>query len=262
MTGPRRLPLLGHLRCVATAVSLSVLAAAAGLPAAHAEAPPLVADLTSHLVGITTAFNGTNVVLFGATDGPGDVVVVVRGPERDMVVRRKSRVLGIWVNTREVTFTGVPGFYSVASSRPIEEIASPAMRTLHQIGLDSLRVTAQDAVRPGQAATFREALIRTQKHEGLFLDTVGKINFLGDRLFRTTIALPANVPTGTYLVQFFLVRENEVVSGQTTPLVISKIGIDADLYDFADRKAALYGLVAVATAMVAGWLASLPFRSA
>jgi hypothetical protein len=58
------------------------------------------------------------------------------------------------------------------------------------------------------------------------------------------------------------VRENEVVSGQTTPLVISKIGIDADLYDFADRKAALYGLVAVATAMVAGWLASLPFRSA
>ncbi|HEY0525652.1 MAG TPA: TIGR02186 family protein [Stellaceae bacterium] len=261
MTGLRRRSLLGCLRCAAAA--LVILAAAGGLSApAHAEAPPLVADLTSHLVGITTAFNGTSVVLFGATDGPGDIVVVVRGPERDIVVRRKSRVLGIWVNTREVTFAGVPGFYSVASSRPIEEIASPAMRTLHQIGLDSLRIAAQSPANPERAAIFREALIRTQKHEKLFVDAVGKVNFLGERLFRTTIALPANVPTGTYLVQVFLVRENEVVSGQTTPLVISKIGIDADLYDFADRKAALYGLVAVATAMVAGWLASLPFRSA
>jgi len=53
-----------------------------------------------------------------------------------------------------------------------------------------------------------------------------------------------------------------VVSAQTTPLVIAKIGVDAEIADFADRRAAIYGLVAVATAMVAGWLASVPFRNA
>ena len=38
--------------------------------------------------------------------------------------------------------------------------------------------------------------------------------------------------------------------------------VDAEIVDFADRRAALYGLVAVVTAMVAGWLASVPFRNA
>src|SRR5437660_3375508 len=64
----------------------------------------LVADLTSHLIAITTGFSGASVVLFGAIDGRGDVVVVVRGPDREMTVRRKSRIAGIWVNTRAVTF--------------------------------------------------------------------------------------------------------------------------------------------------------------
>ena len=59
-----------------------------------------------------------------------------------------------------------------------------------------------------------------------------------------------------------LVRNKAVVSTQTTPLVIAKVGVDAEVADFADRRAAIYGLVAVATAMVAGWLASVPFRNA
>ena len=45
-----------------------------------APAEGLVADLTSHLIAITTGFTGASVVLFGATDGPGDVIVAVRGP--------------------------------------------------------------------------------------------------------------------------------------------------------------------------------------
>ncbi len=75
-----------------------------------------------------------------------------------------------------------------------------------------------------------------------------------------TLTFPANVPTGTYLVEIFLVRDRDVVGGQTTPLVVSKVGIDAAVSDFANREAAAYGAIAVLTAVVAGWLASLPFR--
>lgn len=230
--------------------------------AAPARAQALVADLTSHLIAITTGFNGTSVVLFGATDGSGEVIVVVRGPERDMVVRRKSKVAGIWVNTRQVTFLSAPSFYSLASSRPIEEIAPLGMRQLHQIGIDQLRLNTEGPVPPQESTQFREAFIRNQVREALYHDAIGQVSFLGNRLFRTTIDFPANVPTGTYLVEAFLVRDNAVVAGQTTPLVISEIGVDADVYDFADRHGLLYGLVAVVLATMAGWLASLPFRHA
>ncbi|HUN45350.1 MAG TPA: TIGR02186 family protein [Stellaceae bacterium] len=235
--------------------------AVAGLPQA-ARAQALVADLTSHLVAITTGFTGTSVVLFGATDGGGDVIVVVRGPERDMVVRHKSKVAAVWVNTRQATFTSVPSFYSVASSRPVEEIAPPAVRQLHQIGLEYLRLNTQRPLSPQEATDFRAAFIRNQTRSGLYVPTTGQVSFLGDRLFRATINFPASVPTGTYLVEVFLVRDNAVVSGQTTPLVISEIGVDAEVHDFADRYELAYGLVAVVLAAMAGWLASLPFRNA
>jgi len=229
---------------------------------APARADSLAADLTSHLIAITTGFTGASVVLFGAIDGPGDVAVVVRGPDREMTVRRKSRVAGIWMNSQEITFANVPSFYFVAASRPLEEIVSPGAAALYRLGVASLEMKAESGAPPEIVDSFAAALIATQQRAKLFPSVVGKVHFIGERLFRTTIEFPSNVPTGTYLVAVFLVRGKDVISGQTTPLVVSKVGIDADVFGFAVRQPGLYGVVAVLTAVVAGWLASLPFRSA
>jgi len=238
----------------------------AGLALAAADGPAraqaLVAELTNHVVAITTGFAGTSVVLFGATDGSGDVIVVVRGPERDLTVRRKSKVAEVWVNTRQVTFQSVPSFYSIASSKPLDDIVPSAVRQLHQIGLDNLRLTTETPLSPQETEEFRSALLRNEARAGLYPPGVGQVSFLGDRLFRTDIHFPANVPTGTYLVQVFLVRDKAVVGGQTTPLVVSEIGLEAEVHDFADRSALAYGLPAVALAAPVGWLATLPFRDA
>ncbi|MGO8917208.1 MAG: TIGR02186 family protein [Stellaceae bacterium] len=232
------------------------------LSPAHA-AEPLIADLTSHFVAITTGFTGANVVLFGATDGPGDVIVVVRGPNRDAVVRRKSRVAGIWINTRQMTFTGVPSYYAVYSTRPLDEIMPPAMRALHDIGLANLPLAvAQKGRSPQEIADFRAALIRERRQGALYADAVGGFNFLGSELFHLALSFPANVPTGNYTVQIFLVRDKRVVGGQTSPLYISQAGLDAEVNDFAQRRALIYGVMAVVGAALAGWLSSLPFRHA
>jgi uncharacterized protein (TIGR02186 family) len=232
------------------------------LLAPSVRAEELVADLTNHLIAITTGFTGASVVLFGATDGPGDVVAAVRGPDREITVRRKSRVAGIWANTKEVTFARVPSYYAVAASRPINEILSPATAAFYQLGVENLKLEAQSDTPSAILDLFRSALERDQQNAGLFASRMGKIDFLGERLFRTTISFPKNVPTGTYLVEVFLVRDKDVVSGQTTPLVVSKVGLDAAVYEFSNRQPGFYGAIAVLTAMVAGWLASLPFRRA
>jgi uncharacterized protein (TIGR02186 family) len=227
-----------------------------------ARADGLVADLTSHLIAITTGFTGASVVLFGATDGPGDVIVAVRGPDREMTVRRKSRVAGIWVNTQKVTFSNVPSFYAIAASRPMPEILSPAAAAFYRLGVANLRLTASTPAPSVVVDAFRNALEREQQQAGLFSERMTKVDFLGARLFRTTITFPSNVPTGTYLVEVFLVRDKDVVGGQTTPLVVSKVGVDAAVFEFSARQPGFYGAIAVLTAMMAGWLASLPFRGA
>lgn len=237
------------------------LMSAPAFPAMAAD--DFIADLTTHFIAITTGFTGTEVVLFGATDGTGDVIAIVRGPEHDAVVRRKSRVAGLWVNTKQMTFTGVPSYYAVYSSRPLDEIAPPQMQALHQIGLANLRLGAAEKNRSAEEINdFRAALIRERQREGVYGDSVGRIAFLGNRLFRATLRFPANLPTGDYHVEIFLVRDKTVINGQTTPLNASQAGIDGDVYEFANREALFYGIIAVAGAAMAGWLASLPFRNA
>ncbi|MBV8494135.1 MAG: TIGR02186 family protein, partial [Alphaproteobacteria bacterium] len=75
-----------------------VIVSALGLAGGSARADGVIADLSSHLVAITSGFTGASVVLFGATEGGGDVIAVVRGPEHEMTVWRKGKVAGIWVN--------------------------------------------------------------------------------------------------------------------------------------------------------------------
>jgi uncharacterized protein (TIGR02186 family) len=222
---------------------------------------PLLADLTGHLIAITTGFTGTSVVLFGATDGPGDIVAIVRGPERDSVVWQKRHLAGMWINGPNVTFASVPSYYAVFSNRKLDDIAPANAQALSQIGIANLRIDPRDPrTKQDNTTTFRAALIAEQKRVHLFAEYPGSVAFLGDRLFRATLDFPANVPTGNYLVEVLLIRNGRVVSGQTTPLVIAEGGLGADVSEFATNNAALYGLTAVMGAALLGWLASLPFR--
>ena len=239
------------------ALLLTLLFLLAGVPA---RADPVVADLSSHLIAITTGFTGTNVLVFGATDGEGDIAVVVRGPEREEIVRRKQRMAGIWIHGASFRFRRVPSFYAVASSKPLNELAAPPVLTRHQIGLEYLRLEAGGRESDPEFKSFAAALIRLKQEEQLFPARTEKVQFLGNQLFRASLAFPANVPVGSYQVEVFLFRNGEVVGAQTVPLVISKIGLGADIYLFAQRDAPIYGAIAILMALVAGSSAALLFR--
>lgn len=252
----------GQRLVASVALLLALALVLAPAPGARA-AEPLVADLSKHLVAITTGFAGTDVLLFGAVEdvpGGGDVVVVVRGPNRSEIVRRKARAIGVWMNSGLAEVADAPSFYRVAASRPLREVAPEAVLERHQIGLDSLDLDIRPRDRAADARQYRDALIRLKQSQGLYGDRVHDIGFLGNRLFRTDVHFPANVPVGTYLVEVYLIAGGEVISAQTTPLVISKIGLGADLYDFAHQQAALYGMIAVLLAASAGWAAAVAFR--
>lgn len=237
-----------------------VLAFAALLFSAPAAAQaPLVADLSEHLVAITTGFTGSKVLLFGAVDGPGDVVVVVRGPPRLEKVRRKERIAGIWMNRASAEIANTPSFYRLASTKPPEQIMPAPVLERHRIGYDrlDLEIKADKGENPVE---FRDALVRLKQSRQLYGSKLAPVVFLGNRLFRTEMFFPANVPVGIYSVEVYLVRNGDVVSAQTTPLTVSKAGVGAEVYDFAHQRSELYGIMAVALAAAAGWLAATAFK--
>jgi uncharacterized protein (TIGR02186 family) len=225
-----------------------------------AVADPLVVDLSNHLVAITTGFTGTKVLLFGAVEDEGDVIVTVRGPDQDMVVRKKERKVGIWVNSESARYKNIPAYYASASNRPMDIIAPPEVLLDYRIGLHNQRFVAESDLTDADKKVYREALVRNMQNAGLFGERPAKISFLSNQLFRTDIHFPANTPTGTYTINVYLMRDGGVASVKTTPLVVSKTGVSAEVYAFAHRYSALYGIIAVIIAVIAGWIASVAFR--
>jgi len=224
------------------------------------KADTLIADLSSHLIAITTGFKGTDLLMFGAIDAPGDIVVVVQGPLTSIIVRKKERVAGVWVNQANITFENIPSFYAIASSKPIEQILSPETQKQLNIGIENVPMKVDGELTPEEEKQFHDALIANKRLQELYYTDIARVNFMGRELFRTNIFFPSNVPTGDYVVDIMLVRDKNVVGVQRTPLVVSKVGFGAEIFDFAHQQKWFYGSLSICLAIFGGGVGYVFFR--
>jgi uncharacterized protein (TIGR02186 family) len=230
-----------------------------------ATARELAVDLSETVVPITASFDGSDLLLFGAADPKADIVVIVRGPMHDELVRRKERVMGVWANGAQMTFKDVPSYYFMASNRPIDEFVPHELARQRQIGYEDMILTPKDKAESAlydekTIGDFHEALIRVKQSQGLYGKQTGNVHFIGNKLFRTTLTFPNNIPVGSYSVDVFVFRDGRIADEKTTILGVQKIGIEAEVYDFAHRHALSYGVLAILLAAMAGWFANIVFR--
>jgi uncharacterized protein (TIGR02186 family) len=226
------------------------------LAAGPALAQPLIAAASHRAIEISTGFTGEEIVVFGTVEGPGDILVLARGPDADQVVRRKVNVLGVWLNGPYARFAGVPSFYAISGTRPAWEVLPEPERQAWQIGLDALPFRP----RGSQDPAFRAALLRLKTDQGLYAEHEERIELQGGRLFNVRIAFPATVPTGDYRIEALLVRAGAIVARADIPLRVERVGSAARINEAATRLPALYGIACIILAALAGWLGYVLFR--
>lgn len=242
---------------------LSALIALHLLIAIPAMADDLDIDLSKPDVRLDVSFKGSELLLFGAKDIEADVVVVVRGPGTDTSVRFKERIAGIWVNTDEVIFGDAPSYYAMASTKPVDFILPKEVLVREKIGANNLHLpikAAPDGADEKSIQNFKDGLIRNMVAKGLYTAETGEIGLVGKQLFRTNLWFPANVHVGDYTVETFLVKDGRIESRKSTNLEVHKVGVEAEVYNFAHEHALLYGLLAIFIAVVAGWAADAVFK--
>mgnify|MGYP000981788918 CR=1 FL=1 len=227
-------------------------------PAIAQESPALtaddiIADVSDRRIAITVGFSGADTTLFGALPENGDVILTVTGPESVVRVRRKERTLGVWLNQGMVEYDKVPGFYWIAASRPLADIAPDSWLTAQHLGVDHLRFIIRNASNYLDLATFRKALIDLRIEEGLFLAEPALASVMGGRLYRADVHIPANAPTGDYTVTTYLLQAGELVGTQKTSLTLRKEGSMADVSVIAEDYAVVYAILALVLALLAGW---------
>jgi uncharacterized protein (TIGR02186 family) len=229
----------------------------------------IVTGLSTENIALNATFDGSELFVFGAIRRtapipqdaePLDVIITIKGPERPVTVRRKDRVLGIWVNQASLGVRETPSFYALATTRPLENLLTETQRLRYGIGMDQAVRKVEGAPGVTDPAPFADAVVRLRNANGLYAQLDGGVTLAEDTLFQTEITLPANIVEGEYLAEFFLVRAREVVTSGSATIVVEKTGIERWLYNTAQERPLLYGLMSVAVALAAGWLAATAFR--
>lgn len=234
--------------------------------AAHAQ--DLVFGTSDPTISIHSSFSGETVTLFGNIEpdsvgtqpsGAYDIVMVVRGPVEERVVRRKSRQFGIMLNADYALFSGLPSFYRVMSSRPIETLLDPETIERRQMSLHGL---AQGTLSEsnGNVALFENELVRLMERSNLFRSDARGVTFMSPTFFSARVVLPANVPNGMFLAQVFLVQDGEIIADRAQRFFVQKSGFERFLGEAAVNQPLLYGLATVLLALFTGWMGGVLFR--
>lgn len=256
----------------APAFAIAMIAAAGAAASAPAQAEKLVVSLSTHRVAVTSNFIGAELVLFGTIepDAPRtalrsnyDLVTTVTGPNVTLRTRRKERVLGIWVNVDSREFIRVPSYLGVLSNRPIHQIADAATARKLQLGLNYIILTQRigtDFADTVSDDPFRLNFVNLQKEAEQYREEANGVTFLTPTVFRVSIPLPANVPTGTYTVDVKLFAGGQMLSRTNTALEVIKSGFEQYVFEASQNHGLIYGVVTAMMGLVIGWFATVVFR--
>ncbi|MDF1854674.1 TIGR02186 family protein [Pseudooceanicola sp.] len=225
----------------------------------------VVLGLSQNRVQINANFDGSEILIFGAVKReaqipatPLEAVITVAGPSAPVVVHRKARRVGIWVNAETVQIDSAPSFYAVATTGAMHSVLSYTEDLRHAITVPrAVRSVGAEAEDP---ASYTEALIRIREADGLYATLENAVVMEQQTLFRTRIALPSNLTEGGYQVRVFLTRDRQVVSQLDTIIDVRKVGLERWLFALAQDQSLIYGLLSLVLAVLAGWGASAGFR--
>ena len=229
----------------------------------------VLAGLSQTSVALTATFGGSEILVFGAIrrDGPlpegaapAQIIVTVEGPPQRLSVWRKGRRGGVWMNVEEVRIARAPSFYAVAASGELDAVLSATEDLRHSVSIPRAIRSFGTMAMAEDAPRFVEALIRLRTAAGMFHAAPDTVEVRGDTLFSTTVALPANLAAGSYRVRVMLTRDGRVLDIHETAIEVRQAGLELWLSTLAHERPLIYGLLAVALAVAAGWGASAAFR--
>ena len=160
----------------------------------------------------------------------GSYTVTLEGPSAPVMIRKKSRQMGIWINTESVGIAAVPSYYAVASSAPLSEILTEREDQQERISPKFALRAFSGPLAVEDARPFTEALLRIREAEGQFSIVDSGVQVQQDTLFRVDFDLPANLTEGDYKARVFLLRNGEVIDRHRAAWGF-----------FRDRRTDLYG---------------------
>ena len=218
-------------------------------------------DISENNIKIETNFIGKEVIIFGILNDDQETIMTIKGPEKNALIQKKERILGFWFNTKKITYNQIPSIFFIASSNEIEDILPTSTIIKEELSFDYLlenKTSQRNFISDISLDTWKSNFVRIKKNKNLFKEY--EIENIDNKLFQTRIFFPAKSIPGEYKVNIYQIKDNLILNNKEKVITLKKSGIGNQIYNFAHKNAAAYGLFAIIFAVLSGFLAATLFR--
>ena len=218
-------------------------------------------DISENNIKIETNFIGKEVIIFGILNNDQETILTIKGPEKNAVIQKKESILGFWFNTKQVTYNQIPSIFFIASSSEIEDILPTSTIIKEELSFDYLlenKTSKRNFISDISLDNWKDNFVRIKKNKNLFKEY--KIENIDNKLFQTRVFFPAKSIPGEYKVNVYQIKDNLILNNKEKVITLKKSGIGNQIYNFAHKNAAAYGLFAIIFAILSGFLAATLFR--
>ncbi len=249
-----------------------------GFGSASAQPAPSF-NITPSTVRMGAFYNGARVRIEGMAPAGSQVVIVLRGDERDEFFNKKGRAGPIWVNTDKVHVARAPSLFLLFASGDVhamldrgsidsyllDESAIKGRMDCHihckckpapQVaGAPPLVCTGQEPD-PAEGRLLRDEYMALKSAEGsyrMYPGTVRVAESAQGAHYSLDLDWPRKAPPGSYQVEVLACRNRSVISRSVAALQVVEVGFPARIAELARTRSWLYGVIAIVVASLSGF---------
>lgn len=238
-----------------------------GLPGTYGQTSPLGIDVIQpKTIRIGSFFSGGTVTVRAVVPFGNQVALRLVGPREDLVLMKKGRVGGLWMNVEQIHFQNLPKVYLLWTSEKLASLeAGGGPNTLPLDYASFLSGTLKRETREEEPLLLQE-LIKLKETDNLYRIIEGTVRIkpletgVWDQV-DAVLELPSKIYPGTYALELIGFKGGQGRLLHSSPLVVKLVGFPALVSNLALQKGLLYGILAVIIATVSGLLIGIVFTS-
>lgn len=226
----------------------------------------LTATANHDHIKIDFLYHGSTLSIRGVSDPGTDLIVKITSPEGHQVLKKKGKTAGLlWMNVGELKFEKTPNFYSVHSTKKIEDILSGDEMDKYVLGYPALKRHIEISPVSGEQdkEKWLNEFIKFKEASKMFTTTTGKMSTTmdgGKQHYYILTEWPYQAPPGNYLVTVYSVKDKKILEQAEAPVMVEQAGLIKTLSGMAKNNAGLYGILSIIAALAAGFGVGMVFR--
>jgi len=239
-----------------------LLVSLAWIVSSSAAEKPLLMELASSTLNISTFYNGTTLEVTGSVPEDMDVALQVSGPKKEVHLKEKGKVAGfLWMNKTDVSLENTPAVYMVYTPPgAIDKFLSS------ELGLGYKALSKDITINPeseDKAFIFAE-YVKLMEHSGVYAIHEGAVSY-GEsngnmKGFSVTLDIPSKMSPGNYQIKALAIKDGAIIDETQENLSMELTGLPAYIAKMAFGQPLLFGIIAVVIAIATGLIIGTIFK--